>query len=352
MKKRFLFILPLVLLVVSVLLWGKSTSASAAPYVYFNTYKTHPGFWSDWSGGDYQYLGKKYQFGDNPNKIRWVMSAPQSTNYGGDRRIEYITLIDTPKTEEYEIWSGALYGPGGDAVAAVYKAGGKTAQEAIFHFPSTGTCPYGSPGVVDPVNYYADPDAGSVSWVTDILNKPPCSEDGYIATRVIEWWGTPDSTYRNYKCTQYFSSAPQTTQTICRKAPHVGKVHQMQTWDWGTQVQAGCEALIYAWGYTPPTPGDQWQEAKWMSNGELLLTGYHAKTWTGSSLPDPENDKNWWANACEHIGGQSVWDLEEHHKYYIGEYRLQDRIFRWNGTNRMWSWPCPYTDDWMEGCSG
>ena len=275
-----------------------------------------------WLGepGGWQYTGKRWTWvPGTPNKydrlVVWEFSQPYSGStpeYFGQREDHYTLDPDDPlKTYDWERWLRE-----GDNFR-VMQLGNKSESEA--YLIGDTDC---STGLFYPVVDHQTPFFSTPMFTN---RWGVCSGGGYIAAHLYELWGEPLSKKRLELCDNPLNGMPgelsPAGNTICKISPYAGIIFQRYVF--GAQSAAelpsvGCEAVLYAWGYTepiaPPT-GQGYQT--WFRNGELRFTRWYdlSNQVTPATIPAPD-DHAWWDARC-----QNAW-LEEGNWLYSGIFRV------------------------------
>lgn len=158
-----------------------------------------------------------------------------------------------------------------------------------------------------------------------------CTGGGYVAAYLSEQWGEPLSQERIALCDNATNGVPaslsQAGNNICKISPHVGVVFQRYIFGAASPAElpsVGCEAVLYAWGWSEPhspVTGQDYQT--WFRNGELRFTRWYDLSIQVSlgNIPTPD-DHDWWDSRC-----QSAW-TEEGNWLYTGTFRVGNAEYR------------------------
>lgn len=289
---------------------------------------TAPGWPGELDG--WQYTGKKWTWvPGTPNvfgrEVVWEYSQPYAGTtpaYVGQREDHYADQTDTskpPVTYDWERWMQVgenfrLMQLGSKSEAESYLVGeAADCSDGIFY------------PVVDHNLTYTHTPMYTTRW------DNTCTGGGFIAAYLYEQWGGPLSQKRQALCDNPTNGMPASLSpagnTICKISPYVGVVHQRYIFGAKTPADlpsVGCEAVLYAWGWSeplsPPT-GQQYQT--WFRNGELRFTRWYelSNQVTPGNLPEPE-DHEWWIPRC-----QAAWEGEGNW-LYSGEFWVGRTIYQ------------------------
>jgi hypothetical protein len=270
---------------------------------------TAPGWPGEADG--WQRTGKKWTWvPGTPNifgrEVVWEYSQPYAGStpaYLGQREDHYADQTNPalpPITYDWERWMQVgenfrLMQLGNKNEAASYLVGEADCSSGIFY-----------PVVDHSQPYYYTP-MYTTRWGT-------CTGGGYIAAYLAEQWGDPLSQKRLALCDNTLNGVPASLSpagnTICKISPYVGVVYQRYIFGAATPAElpsVGCEAVLYAWGWTEPqSPASGQQYQSWFRNGELRFTRWYelSNQVTVGNLPDP-NEHDWWNPRC-----QAAWQGE------------------------------------------
>ncbi len=283
----------------------------------------------------WQYTGKKWIWvpdtRDLNRSVVWEYSQPYSGStqeYFGQREDHYAfcsgdpddcSLIGgtKPVTYDWERWLQV-----GDNFK-VMQLGVESENES--HKIGDVDC---DSGIYYPVVDHTTPYAYTPMY-SDISGA--CTGGGYVAAHLSELWGEPLSQKRLALCDNTVNGMPadlsQAGNTICKISPYVGVVFQRYLFDSAppnNMPGLGCEAVLYAWGWSEPrSPASGQQYQTWFRNGELRFTRWYNLTnqMTAGDIPQPD-DHVWWDSRC-----QSAW-TEEGNWLYTGTFRVGDAEYQ------------------------
>ena len=270
---------------------------------------TAPGWPGEPDG--WQRTGKKWTWvPGTPNifgrEVVWEYSQPYAGTtpaYIGQREDHYADQTNPavpPITYDWERWMQVgdnfrLMQLGNKTEPASYLVGEADCSSGIFY-----------PVVDHSLPYYYTP-MYTNRWGT-------CTGGGYIAAYLAEQWGDPLSQKRQALCDNTINGVPDSLSpagnAICKISPYVGVVYQRYIFGAATPAElpsVGCEAVLYAWGWTEPrSPASGQQYQSWFRNGELRFTRWYelSNQVTVGNLPDPD-EHDWWNPRC-----QAAWQGE------------------------------------------
>ncbi len=256
-------------------------------------------------------------------EVVWEYSQPYAGStpaYIGQREDHYADQTNTtlpPVTYDWERWMQAgdnfrLMQLGSESEAASYLVGEADCSSGIFY-----------PVVDHSMPYYYTP-MHTNRW-------GPCTGGGYIAAYLYEQWGDPLSQKRQVLCDNPINGVPAALSpagnTICKISPYVGVVNQRYIFGAKTPAElpsVGCEAVLYAWGWTEPrSPATAQGYQPWFRNGELRFTRWYelSNQVTIGNLPQPD-DHDWWNPLC-----QAAWQGEGNW-LYSGTFRVGNTTYQ------------------------
>lgn len=141
-----------------------------------------------------------------------------------------------------------------------------------------------------------------------VVRDDECVGGGYIAVYRAELWGPPLSPTRVTKCDNPHTGIPADESprgnAVCKISPHVGVAHQRYVFGAGPTASdkpaAGCEAVVYAWGWPKPQQISSGQDYQtWFRNGELRFSRWlNLSRQISDHIPAPD-DHAWWTAQCE-----------------------------------------------------
>ncbi len=176
-------------------------------------------------------------------------------------------------------------------------------------------------GIIYPVVDHQQPFASTPMYTN---RWEVCNGNGYVAASLYELWGEPMSQKRISLCDNPVNGIPASLSpagnTVCKISPYAGVV--FQRYIFGSEVPSepasvGCEAVLYAWGWSEPLAPDSAQAYQaWFRNGELRFTRWHdlSDQVTPGVIPAADDD-DWWDPRC-----QDAW-TELGNWLYTGTYR-------------------------------
>ena len=277
----------------------------------------------------WQYTGKKWIWvPGTPNvydrQVVWEYSQPYSGStpeYFGQREDHYASCSGDPAdcslvsgthpvTYDWERWLQE-----GDNFR-VMQLGNISEEEAYLLGETDCTS-----GIIYPVVDHLQPFA-STPMYTDRWGA--CNGNGYVAASLYELWGELMSQKRVELCDNPANGVPaslsQAGNTLCKISPYAGVVYQRYIF--GTDVPSepasvGCEAVLYAWGWSEPLAPDSAQAYQaWFRNGELRFTRWHdlSDQVVPGEIPAADDD-DWWNPRC-----QDAW-TEQGNWLYTGTFR-------------------------------
>ncbi len=275
--------------------------------------------------GGWQSTGKKWTWvPGTPNKfdrqVVWEFSQPyagSTPEYLGQREDHYTLDPDDPqKTYDWERWlqEGENF--------RVMQLGNKSESEA--YLIGDADC---STGLFYPVVDHQMPFFSTPMFTN---RWGVCSGGGYIAAHLYQLWGEPLSKKRLALCDNPLNGMPADLSpvgnTICKISPYVGVIFQRYIFGAKTETEVpsvGCEAVLYAWGYTEPrAPASVQAYQTWFRNGELRFTRWYdlSSQVTPTTIPAPD-DHAWWDSRC-----QAAWEGEGNW-LYSGVIRVGQSVY-------------------------
>lgn len=143
-------------------------------------------------------------------------------------------------------------------------------------------------------------------------------------------WGEPLSQKRLASCDNKITGVPaefsRMGNIVCKISPYVGTVYQRYIFGpkrEGNRPSVGCEAVLYAWGWTEPQDARSGQDYQaWFRNGELRFTRWYelSRKASISNPPAPDNHE-WWNHMC-----QGAW-TGEGNWLYTGTFRAGQTVY-------------------------
>lgn len=270
--------------------------------------------------GDWQFTGKKWTWvPGTPNKfdrlVVWEFSQPYSGStpeYFGQREDHYTLDPDDPlKTYDWERWLQE-----GDNFR-VMQLGNKSESEAYLIGDTDCSSGLFYPVVDHQMPFFTTP-MFTNRWGV-------CTGGGYIAAHLYQQWGEPLSKKRLDLCDNPLNGVPADLSPagniICKISPYVGVIFQRYIFGAKTEAEVpsvGCEAVLYAWGYSEPlAPASVQAYQTWFRNGELRFTRWYdlSNQVTPPTIPAPD-DHAWWDSRC-----QAAWQGEGNW-LYSGVFRV------------------------------
>jgi hypothetical protein len=293
--------------------------------VYKDTWPGEPNAW--------QRTGRKWQkHSGTPGEIEivWEWSAPYSGSnpeYANDRDNYYVDYSNTPDT--YPIITGTAPVPFAwarwevaDDNYILHQFGNP--QEELADTVGALDCESGLyyPMVSHDVEYSYTP--------MSVVRDGECVGGGYISVYRAELWGPPLSPTRVAKCDNPDTGIPADQSprgnAVCKISPHVGVAHQRYVFGAGPTPSdgsvAGCEAVVYAWGWPKPQQVDSGQDYQTLfRNGELRFSRWlNLSSQVHGNIPAPD-DHAWWTAQCE-----QAWSSMPNW-LYTGNYRIGSVIY-------------------------
>ncbi len=157
-----------------------------------------------------------------------------------------------------------------------------------------------------------------------------CTGGGYVAAYLTELWGEPLSRQRLELCDNKINGVPAQFSPqgniVCKISPYVGTVFQRYIFGpkrEGSRPSVGCEAVLYAWGWTEPQQPASGQDYQaWFRNGELRFTRWYELSRKASpGNPPAPDDHDWWNHNC-----QGAW-TGEGNWLYTGTFRAGQTVY-------------------------
>jgi hypothetical protein len=283
----------------------------------------------------WQFTGKKwtwypYTLNRFNRQTIWEYSQPYAGDipeYAGQREDHYSDYTNSPdeyplvkgrapKTYDWERWA-----PVGDNFR-VMQLGNK--NESQSYLLGETDC---SSGIFYPVvdqdhPYFFTP------MFTNRWGK--CTGGGYVAAYLNELWGEPLSQRRTSLCDNKINGIPAefspVGNTVCKISPYVGTVYQRYIFgpkNEGVRPSVGCEAVLYAWGWTQPEAPLSGQDYQaWFRNGELRFSRWFelSRKASAGNPPAPDNHA-WWNQMCSGAWtGEGNW-------LYTGTFRAGQTVY-------------------------
>lgn len=256
----------------------------------------------------WQYTAKRWQRHTrtpSEREVIWEWSAPHAGSnpaYAGYRENHYADFTEIPTgspassaeglTYDWEVWhpdNGSLI---------LHRYGGSSEAESlpIGEYDCTGGVHY--PVVDQRVDHAWTPMCA--------MRNGECTCGGYIATQLIEEWGSPLSWQRSKPCDNPYTGIPaeesRKVNLICKISPHVGIVHQRYVLGQTASLppSVGCEVVVYAWGWEKPGESSQGQAYEtWFRNGEIRFSRWlNLSHEILDNIPDHDDD-GWWNPKCD-----------------------------------------------------
>jgi hypothetical protein len=291
----------------------------------------------NWPGepDGWQFTGKKWAW--YPYTINrfnrhtiWEYSQPyQGTNpdYMGQREDHYSDYTNSPdeypavqgrapKTYDWERWM-----PVGDNFKVMQLGNNSEARSYLLGETDCST------GIFYPVVDHTQPYFYSPMYTN---RWGECTGDGYVAAYLNELWGEPLSKQRLELCDNKINGVPAefspVGNIVCKISPYVGTVYQRYIFGPrrpGSRPSVGCEAVLYAWGWTEPENPRSGQDYQaWFRNGELRFTRWYELSRSASACnPPAPDDHEWWNHMC-----QGAW-TGEGNWLYTGTFRAGQTVF-------------------------
>jgi hypothetical protein len=269
--------------------------------------------------GGWQFTGKKWTWvpgtRDLNRPVVWEFSQPyQGTTpeYYGQCEDHYTLDPDDPDaTYDWERWLQV-----GDNFKVMQL--GSISESEAYLIGDT----YCSTGIFYPVVDHLMPFFSTPMFTN---RWGACTGGGYVAAHLYELWGEPLSQKRLNLCDNTLNGMPADLSpagnTICKISPYVGIIFQRYIFGAKSPDEVpsvGCEAVLYAWGYSQPlAPAAEQAYQTWFRNGELRFTRWYdlSKEVTPSTIPAPD-DHAWWDSHC-----QNAWQAEGNW-LYSGVFRV------------------------------
>ena len=283
----------------------------------------------------WQYTGKKwtwypYTINRFNRQTIWEYSQPyagSNPEYFGQREDHYADYTNSPdeyplvngrppRTYDWERWK-----PEGDNFR-VMQLGNK--NESLSYLLGDTDCATGIfyPVVDHTMPYFYTP------MFTNRWGK--CTGGGYVAAYLSEIWGEPLSQKRLSLCDNKINGVPAEFSPlgnrICKISPYVGTVYQRYIFgpkNDGGRPSVGCEAVLYAWGWTEPeTPLSGQDYQAWFRNGELRFSRwYELSRKVSPTNPPAPDDHAWWNRMCSGAWtGEGNW-------LYTGTFRVGQTVY-------------------------
>ncbi len=283
----------------------------------------------------WQYTGKKwtwypYTINRFNRQTIWEYSQPyagETPEYFGQREDHYSDYTNSPdeyplvkgrapKTYDWERWMqvGDNYKVmqlGNNRETKSYLLGETDCETGIFYPVVDHTTPY----------FYTP--MFTNRWGS-------CTGGGYVAAYLTEIWGEPLSKQRQALCDNKINGIPAefspVGNLVCKVSPYVGTVFQRYIFGPrtpGSRPSVGCEAVLYAWGWTEPQAPLSGQDYQaWFRNGELRFSRWYDLTRkvTAGNAPAPD-DHEWWNWNCS-----GAW-TEEGNWLYTGTFRAGQTVY-------------------------
>ncbi|MGW8249814.1 MAG: hypothetical protein ACWGO1_04165 [Anaerolineales bacterium] len=297
-----------------------------------------PGNPQNWPGepDGWQYTGKKwtwypYTLNRFNRQTIWEYSQPyQGSNpeYAGQREDHYSDYTNSPdeypvvkgrapKTYDWERWM-----PVGDNFKVMQLGNNSEARSYLVGEMDCST------GIFYPVVDHTQP----YFYTPMFTNRwGRCTGGGYVAAYLNELWGEPLSIKRLTLCDNKINGVPAEFSpegnVICKISPYVGTVYQRYIFGPrtpGSRPSVGCEAVLYAWGWTEPEQPSSGQDYQsWFRNGELRFTRWYelSRKASAGNPPAPDNHE-WWNYMC-----QGAW-TGEGNWLYTGTFRAGQTVYQ------------------------
>ncbi|MCI0519618.1 MAG: hypothetical protein L0Z70_05105 [Chloroflexi bacterium] len=290
-----------------------------------------------WPGeaGGWQYTGKKWRWYPRSARYKnriivWEWSAPymgENPDYAGDREDHYADFTAQPdavpidlgrksKTYDWERWRQE---PGNYRMMQIGNA-----PEKKSYLVGESDC---DSGMYYPVVDELNPYFYSAMFSTRFGK---CTGGGYISAQLAENWGDPLTQKRIRACDNRKTGIPAeyspVGNIVCKISPQVGLVYQRYVFGperEGQRANYGCEAVLYAWGWTEPeNPATPQDYQAWFRNGELRFTRWHDLTKrVSSSNPPAPDDHEWWNANCA-----GAWD-QAANWLYTGDFMAGSQVY-------------------------
>ena len=264
------------------------------------------------------------------SEVIWYGSAPYSgsnPNYANYREIRYMDFTYTP--------DGYPSVPGNPPITYEWQPWEPITNNYILHQyagASESLAPLiGATACGTGVYYPLVDETSSFSYTPmSVTRNGECLGGGYIVAHLVELWGGPLSLTRMDKCDDVDLGIPASQSPrgnlVCKISPYAGTVYQGYVWGAGstpsTPAVAGCEAVIYAWGWANPSQVTSGQDyAARFRNGELRFSKWiNLSGQLSGTLPTP-NDYAWWNSRCA-LAWRDVPNL-----LYSGVYKIGTSIY-------------------------
>ncbi len=285
----------------------------------------------------WQFTGKKWLWDPRtPNRFNrevvWEWSAPyagDNPDYAAHREDHYSDYTNTPdgypnvpgeppKTYDWERWvideqgNYKLLQFGNHDEDASYLVGQTSCEDGLYY----------------PVLEYTHPYAYTPMYTTGFGE---CLGNGYISAHLAEKWGEPLSATRLQKCDDPIKGVPSSLSprgnAVCKLSPYTGVIYQRYIFGAGDDPLltpgAGCEAVLYAWGWPEPQSAVTGQNYEtWFRNGELHFSRWYdlSRDVASSGLPAPD-DHEWWNSRCV-----NAW-TDVGNWVYSGVFRIGETVY-------------------------